>query len=58
MSVEGILDQPLFLNPHTELGFNSHNPYFYCMPPNNISDKFTTVRDICRFLQPGFISSK
>ena len=58
MSIEEILDHSQFLNPHTKLDFNSHNPFFYCMPPNNISDKFTTIRDICRFLQPGFISSK
>ena len=55
-SIEEILDQPLFLNPHTKLDFNSDNPYFYCIPPKNISDKFTIIRDICRFLQPGFIS--
>ena len=57
-SIEEILDQPLFLNPHTKLDFNSDNPNFYCIPPKNISDKFTTIRDICRFLQPGFISSR
>ena len=27
-SIEEILDQPLFLNPHTKLDFNSDNPYF------------------------------
>ena len=54
--IEEILDQPLFLNPHTKLDFNSDNPYFYCILPRNISDKFATVRGICRFLQPGFIS--
>ena len=53
-SIEEILDQPLFLNPHTTLPYNSDNPYFYCLPPQNISDKFTTIRDIFRFLQPGF----
>ena len=50
-SIEEILDQPLFLNPHTKLDFNSDNPYFYCIPPKNISDKFTTIRETCRFLQ-------
>ena len=55
-SIEEILDHPLFLNPHTKLDFNSDNPYFYCIPLKNISDKFTIIRDICRFLQPGFIS--
>ena len=56
-SIEEILDQPLFLNPHTKLHFSSDNPFFYCLPPQNISDKFTIIRDIYRFLQPGFISS-
>ena len=50
-SIEEILDQPLFLNPHTKSDFNSDNPYFYCIPPKNISDKFTTIRETCRFLQ-------
>ena len=54
-SIEKILDQPLFLKPHTKLGFN---PYFYRIPPNNISDKFNTIRGICTFLQPGFISPR
>ena len=57
-SIEEILDQPLFLNPHTKLPYHSDNPYFYCLPPLNISDKFSTIRDICRFLQPGLISSE
>ena len=48
---------PFFLNPHTKLHFNSDNPYSYCLPPQNICDKFTIIRNICRFLQPGFISS-
>ena len=56
-SIEEILDQPLFLNPHTKLDFNSDNPYFYFIPPKNISDKFTAIRDTCRFLQLGFVSS-
>ena len=56
-SIEQILDYPLFLNSHTKLDFSSDNPYFYGIPPKNISDKFTTIRDICKFLQPGFISS-
>ena len=57
-SIEEILDQPLFLNPHTKLDFSSNNPYFYCIPPNNVSDKFNTIRDICKSLQPGFISPR
>ena len=56
-SIEEILDQPLFLNLHTKQRFSSDNPYFYCLPPQNISDKFTIIRDIRRFLQPGVISS-
>ena len=56
-SIEEILDQPLFLNPHTKLDFNFHSPYFCCITPNNISHNFTTIRDVCRFLKPGFISS-
>ena len=58
MSIEEILDQPLFLNPHTKLPYNSDNPYFYCLPLPNISGKFSTIRDICRLLQPGLISSE
>ena len=57
-SIEEILDQPLFLNPHTKMDLNSANPYFFSIPPKNIIDKFTIIRDICRFLQPGFISSR
>ena len=40
------------------MDFNSDNPYFYRIPPKNILNKFTIIRDICRFLQPGFISSR
>ena len=46
----------MFLNPHTKLHCNSDNSYFHYIPPKNVSDKFTTIRDICRFLQPGFLS--
>ena len=56
-SIEEILDQPLFLNRHTKMDHNSDNPYFFSVPPKYIVDKFTINRDICRFLQPGFISS-
>ena len=38
------------LNPHTKLDFKHH-------PTRNISDKFTIIRDLCRFLQPGLIFS-
>ena len=51
-SIEEIVGQPLFLNSHTKLDFNWNYPYFYCIPPHNISDKFNTIRDICKFLQP------
>ena len=54
--IEESLDQPLLLNPHTKLDLNLNNPYFYRIPPNNNSDKFNTLRDICKFSQPGFIS--
>ena len=37
--------------------FSSDNPYFYCISPTNISDKFTIIRDLFRFLQPGLTSS-
>ena len=57
-SSEEIFDQPLFLNSHTKLDFNSNNPYFYRIPPNNISDKFNTLRDIYTILQPGFVSPR
>ena len=30
---------------------------FYNIPSRNISDKFTINRDLCRYLQPGLISS-
>ena len=38
MSVEEILDQPIFLNLHTKLDFNSDNPYFRFILPRNNSD--------------------
>ena len=56
-SIEEILDQPLFLNPHTKINHSSDNPYFFSAPPKYIEDKFIIIRDICRFLQPGFMSS-
>ena len=43
------------------------NPYIYThtpdwtlsiIPPSNISDKFTITWNICRFLQPGLVSSR
>ena len=56
-SIEEVLDQPIFLNSQTKLDFSSDNPYFYCLPPRNISDKFTLIGDVCRFLQTDLISS-
>ena len=41
ISIEEILDQPFSLKLHTKLDFNLDNPYFYCIPPKNISDTFT-----------------
>ena len=51
------LTKPYFLNPHTKLDFSSDNPYFYSIPPRNISDKFNIIRGLSRFLLPGLISS-
>ena len=51
ISMEDILVQPISLNPHTILDFSS------IILPRNISVKFTIIRDLCRFLQPGLISS-
>ena len=56
-SIKEILNQPIFLNPHTKLDFISDNPHFHCIPPRNILDKFAIIRDLCRFLQPGLICS-
>ena len=52
-----ILDQPIFLNRHPKLEFSSDNPYIYCIQPRNISNKYTIIKDLYRFLQPGLISS-
>ena len=49
MSIEKIIDQFIFLNPHTKLEVNSDSPYFYYIPPKNNADNFTIVRDLCRF---------
>ena len=50
LSIEEILVQPISLNPNTRLTSS-------IIPPRNISDKFTIIWDLCRFLQPGLISS-
>ena len=59
-SVEEVLDKLIFLNPRIKLDFSFDNPYFYCIPPRNISDKITIIRQrhLCRFLQPSLFSSK
>ena len=42
----------------SRLSLMSDNLYFYSIPTRNIWDKFTIIRDhLCRFLQPGLISS-
>ena len=56
-STEKILDQPIFLNQYIKLNFSCDNPHFYCIPPRNVSGKFIVIRGLCRFLQPGLISS-
>ena len=33
-SIEEVLDQPLFLNPHTKLDLNLNNPYFHRAHPS------------------------
>ena len=44
ISLAEIFLQPISLNPHTRLDI---------IPSRNISDKFTIIRGLCRFLQPG-----
>ena len=51
------LDQPIFLNLHPKLEFSANNPYFYCIQPRNISNKYTIIKHLYRFLQPGLTSS-
>ena len=41
--IEQFLDRPIFINQYTKLFFCSNNPFFYCNPPKNISDKFTLL---------------
>ena len=48
----GISSSPTTLRPH----LLSPPPYPLCIPLKDISDKCNTIRDICTFLQPGFIS--
>ena len=58
MIIEEILDQPIFLNCLNKFGFSSVNPYFYSSQREVIANKFTIIKDMCRFFQPGFISYK
>ena len=53
--VKEIFEQPIVLNLYTKLYFSSNNPYIYSILPKNITDKFTIIRNICRFFQPGLI---
>ena len=48
ISIEKILNQPIFLNPHTRMDFKHPTQEYF---------KFTIIRDLCRFLQPGLTSS-
>ena len=41
------------LSPYHTLNFSSNNSYYYRVLPKNITDKFTTIKDLCRFHQPG-----
>ena len=54
--IEEALEQPVILNPHTNLNFSSNNAYFYSIPTKNITDKFNIIRDLCQFLQPRLVS--
>ena len=54
--IEEILEQTIFLNPHTKLNFSSNNLYFYSMPTKDITDKFSTIEDLYQFLQSALIS--
>ena len=54
MHVEEILDQPTFWNQLTRLNFSSNN--FCCIPPKK-KHRSVIIGVICKFLQPGIISS-
>lgn len=54
--IEEIIEQPIFLNPHNKLNVGSNTVYFHSIPPKHITDKFTIIKDLCIFLQPGLIS--
>ena len=46
--IEQILDQPIFLNPHTRMDFKHPTQEYF---------KFTIIRDLWRFLEPGLTFS-
>ena len=53
--IEEFLDRLTLLNQRIKQEIYSNDPFFYCVPPKSISEKFTLNRDLCRFLQPGLI---
>ena len=53
--IEEILDQPIFWNPVTKMDTDSSTPIFTVSHPR--INKFTIIKDICKFLQLGLISS-
>ena len=40
--------QPIFLNPQTKLNFSSSEHNVYSLPSNTITEKCTTIKDLCR----------
>ena len=55
LTITTSLSHKFLSNPYLE----THTPDWTSstIPPRNISDKFTIIWDLCRFLQPGLISS-
>lgn len=43
---EQILDKLIFLNPHSNLNFNSGNPFYCNFSVNAIIYDFTIIRDV------------
>ena len=48
IAIEEIVDQSIFLNQHTRMDFKQPIQEYF---------KFTIIRNLCRFLQPGITSS-
>ena len=48
ISIQEILDQPIFLNPHTRMDLKHPSQEYFT---------FAIIRDPCRFVQPGLTSS-